>query len=736
MREQLKSAALAPVLPLLEAQGDGDLREQLALVLAQRWLIAGTAVATLIVAGLYAGFTTPVFRADVLLQVEEKNGGLGALAGFSSALGAGVTGESSTAAEIEIVRSRSLIGAVVDDLALDVEARPRHIPLIGEVLARRHDGAAAPVPPIWGLSQFAWGGERLRVTRLTVPASWQGRPLRLVAEADGRYRLLGPEGAPLLEGRSGEPADAETAGGRVLLLVEELRARAGTEFLLVRLPRDAAISRLQSALRIQERGKNAGILEVALEGEAPELLAATLNAIARAAREQNVVRRNEEAEKTLEFVNSQLPVVKSSLEGAEKALSEFRAGSGTVDAGLAAQNALQQVVEVEKQLMELQLSDIQLRQRFAPGHPALLVVGEQRKRLHGRRALLGAFMRGLPGTETRSLQLVRDVQVANELYVVLLKKAQELTVVKSGTQGSVHVLDTAIVPRGPVKPRVRLALMEGLVAGLLLGLALALVRQRLDPGEQDPDRVEQRLGIPVFAAIPHSDKQDRMARRAEHKSTPNVLAVAEPFDPAIESLRSLRTSLQFALQEASNNVVCIGGPTPSVGKSFVALNFAHVLAADGRRVLLVDADIRRGELHRTLGLERSPGLVEVVRAEVPVEEAIRTLSPTLSLLTAGAHLANPFEYLTSERFKTLIAELSKQYDLVLLDAPPVLSVADATHLGQLAGVNLVVLRAGRHPLAEIALTVRRLEQAGVRPNGFVFNDMAQRSSYYGYYAYR
>lgn len=735
MREQLKSAALATVLPL-EAVGDGDLREQVATVLAQRWLIAGTAVATLVVAALYAGFTTPLFRADVLLQVEEKNGGLGALAELAPVLGTGMTGESPTAAEIEIVRSRSLIGAVVDELALDVEARPRHFLLLGEALARWHAGAAAPAPPVWGLSQFAWGGERLRVARLTVPAAWEGRPLRLVAQADGRYRLLGPEGAPLLEGRSGEPAGVEAAGGRVLLLVEELRARAGTEFLLVRLPRDAAVTRLQSALHIQERGKSTGILEVALEGEAPDLLSATLNAIARAARQQNVERRNEEAEKTLEFVNSQLPIVKSSLEGAEKALSEFRAGSGTVDVGLAAQNALQQVVEVEKQLMELQLNDVQLRQRFTPSHPALVVVREQREQLHGRRALLGAFMRGLPGTETRSLQLVRDVQVANELYVVLLKKAQELTVVKSGTQGSVHVLDTAIVPRVPVKPRVHLALLEGLVAGLLLGIALALVRQRLDPGEQDPDRVEQRLGIPVFAAIPHSDKQERMTRKAGHKSPTNVLAVAEPFDPAIESLRSLRTSLQFALLEAPNNVVCIGGPTPSVGKSFVAVNFAHVLAADGRRVLLVDADIRKGVLHRAVGLERSPGLVEVVRAELPAAEAIRILSPTLSILTAGAHLANPFEHLTSERFKALIAELSKQYDLVLLDAPPVLSVADATHIGQLAGINLVVLRAGRHPLAEIALTVKRLEQAGVRPNGFVFNDMAQQSSYYGYYAYR
>jgi tyrosine-protein kinase Etk/Wzc len=213
---------------------------------------------------------------------------------------------------------------------------------------------------------------------------------------------------------------------------------------------------------------------------------------------------------------------------------------------------------------------------------------------------------------------------------------------------------------------------------------------------------------------------------------------------AVESLRSLRTSLEFALVEAENNVIAIAGPSPGVGKSFLSLNLATVLASSGKRVLLVDGDMRKGRLHRQFGMERSPGLSDVITGASTVDAAVQpTGANDVWVLPTGRIPPNPSELLASERFRRALGELSRRFDLVLVDTAPVLAVTDAALVGRVAGMTLVVLRAGRHPLREIALAVKRLAQVGVRPHGFVLNDVTHRSgvlgsrySYHYQYDYR
>jgi tyrosine-protein kinase Etk/Wzc len=708
-----------------------SLAEALGVLSDGRWLIALTAAAALAAGVLYAILATPVYRTDVLVQVEEKARDTGALDELSALF----SGSSPTEAEIEILRSRSLVGSVVDELKLDVTASPRWLPVFGRAAARWRQGPE-PASALLGLSRYAWGGERIAVQRLEVPPHLEGAELTLVAGEAGRFALLGPEREHILGGEVGR---APPSAGGVSIFVTELLARPGTEFRLVKSSRAGAVERLRGGLAITEVGKKSGIIRLELEGTDRRLIAASLDALARGYLRQNVDRRSAEAEKTLQFLETQLPTLKVNLDAAESALNQYRSRNGSVDLTLETQGRLERAVEVEKLLSELEVERAELRQRFTENHPVLLGIRHKTAQLQGERTAIEAKIKQLPQAELESARLMRDVKVANELYMSLLNKAQELRVVKSGTIGNVRIIDTAALAREPVSPRKAASAMLALVLGLGLGVALAFARKALDRGVEDPEVIEQRLGIGVYAAVPHSPRVaalERDSRKARSKATP-ILAAADPSDVAVESLRSLRTSLEFALAEARSNVIMIGGPSPAVGKSFVSINLATVLADTGKRILLVDGDMRKGRLHRHLGEERSPGLSELIGGAATVDEAVRTTAaPNVWVMPTGRVPPNPSELLASERFRVAVAELSRRWDVVLVDTAPILAVTDAALIGRSAGITLVVVRSGRHPLREIAQAVKRLAQSGVRPHGFVLNDVQPRSGVLGSrYAY-
>ena len=370
---------------------------------------------------------------------------------------------------------------------------------------------------------------------------------------------------------------------------------------------------------------------------------------------------------------------------------------------------------------------------------------EQQARLQAERTDLEARFRRLPANELQSARRLRDVRVASELYVLLLNKSQELKVVKSGTIGNVRILDAAAVPIEPVSPKAARTLALALLAGLFLGIAAAFLMKALDLGVEDPERLEAELGVPVYGSVPHSDVQQSRGKAAgrRSKSVP-VLAVTDPGDLAVEALRSLRTSLQFALAEARNNVVAIGGPSPSIGKSFVSVNLAHLVADSGRRVLLIDADLRKGHLHAYFGGERGVGLAEVIAEGGDPARAVRaSSSPTLSFMGMGEVPPNPSELLSSRRYEEVITWASRAYDVVIVDTSPILAVTDAALAARPAATNFLVLRAGQHPVREVAAAVKRLAQNGVKPHAIILNDVRPRRGYsysgYGYhyhYSYR
>lgn len=718
-----------------------DLREYLATIIDAKWLILGITAVCVVAGVAYAFLATPIYRADALIQVESTLGAMADLKELSSILGA----ETPAEGEIEIIRSRSVISAVFDDQKLDILAEPRTFPIIGGAIARSYTAVTQVADPLLGMRRFAWGGERIKVERFNVSKELENKRFKLRAGENGTYELIGPSGDSILKGEVGKRAGTYPEGATpqldtpyAELFVSALFAAPGTEFRLMKLPRTKAMEDFQELLKVEEKGKDTGIIEMTLDLPDAKKSADVLNAVAERYVRQNVERKSEEAGKTLDFVTAQLPELKANLEAAEVKLNEYRAKKGSVDLTLESQAVINKELELKRQVTELELKRAELRERFTDNHPAIVAVRKQLDQLQLRQAELDKETKQLPEEQLSSVRLMRDVSVANELYLMLQNKAQELRVVKSGTIGNVRVLDLAVVPDEPVKPKKLVFGLGSLVFGLAMGVVAAFTRKALNPGISDPDALEETFGLPVYATVPHSEKQASFVKAFERnkKNGLKVLANVDPNDLAIESLRSLRTSLQFALADAPNNIILVAGPRPSIGKSFLSVNLAHVLADAGKRVLLVDGDMRKGHLQSYFGGERPSGLSELLTGAVADEAAIRTTaSPNLFFLTTGTLPPNPSELLLGERFRAFLSRASQRFDLVLVDGPPVLAVTDAAIIGRSAGLTLCVLRAGLHPARELSLALSRFRQNGVNPRGFVFNDLSVRSSAYAYGKY-
>lgn len=714
-------------------QEDGDeidLRALIGTLLASRYLIAGFAAAALAVGVCYVWWATPIYQVDASVQVEDSKGS--ALGGAVKDLDGLFDVKSQATTEIELLRSRMVLGRTLDQLNLDILVEPDYFPLLGRALARRHMGLE-PAKGWPGFTGFAWGGEVIKVTRLRVPETWLGKPLTLKADTESRYSVYSPSGELLGQGQVGQEFVPGT--GAMGVFVQELRANPGVEFTLKKLPRLSAINALQKDLATSEKGKQSGIIQLTLKGPDPVLAVNILNAVANQYVRQNVERKSAEAEQTLKYLDQQLPETKQQLEAAEVRFNEYRSRHGTVDVTKESELLLQQSVAAETGLVELQQKRKELLQRFTAEHPSVRALDAQIGAIQSQRSKFAGEVDGLPKTQQEVLRLTRDLQASQEIYTGLLNSAQQLKVVRGGTVGNVRIIDYAEKPLLPITPKKGLVLMLSLLLGFMLGMVAVFVRQALKSGVKSPKDIEARTGISVFATIPQSLRQEEMQRnRSRTSGKVQVLAHWDAQDLAVESLRSLRTTLHFASLDAHNNRILVAGPAPAVGKSFISVNLATVLVSAGERVLIIDADLRRGHINEFFGRGREKGLSEVIAGILPLQEGITQTSIIgLDLLSTGVIPPNPSELLLHPKFIELLEVVSEQYDRVIIDCPPIMAVTDASIVGRYTGTVLLTARYAVTPMAELEASIVRLRHAGVIVNGIMLNGVDKSAGYgYGY----
>jgi tyrosine-protein kinase Etk/Wzc len=315
-----------------------------------------------------------------------------------------------------------------------------------------------------------------------------------------------------------------------------------------------------------------------------------------------------------------------------------------------------------------------------------------------------------------------------------LNNAQQLRLIRAGKVGTVRLVDDAATPERPVKPRGLLVVCLSLIVGIVLGVVVAFVRKACFGGMSDPHEIEQLTGLDVLVTVPHSGEQQAMAQQARRTGTPmKLLAHRNPHDPAIESLRSLRIAAQFAVLSAKNNIVMLASPTAGVGKSFISANFAEVLAAGGKRVLLIDGDLHRGALNEYFQVPRENGLSELLDGAKTLEEVTRHhIGSGIDFISTGTLPRDPSELLLSAALRANLEVLSEAYDVVIVDSPPVLPISDTQVLGSMAGTVFLVARSGTNKLGEINESLKRFGLAGIVVKGIIFNGIKLSTRRYSY----
>ncbi|MDR5737711.1 polysaccharide biosynthesis tyrosine autokinase [Caballeronia sp. LZ016] len=718
------------------------LSDYLAAVFGNWKLVTVVMLAVVALGAAYAFVAPPTYKADALIQTEETNANNNANANVNAvqAVSQMFDAKSTTAAQIELLRSRLVVDDTVRRLHLDISAAPHAVPVIGGVIGSALSTFDVKVPEGY-LSRFAWGNEQIDVPLFDTPKELYEQKFTVVAGENGSYVLNDPNGVAVLSGKVGEEASGMTPQGPVRLKVDKLVGAPGVHFDVQRFSTLTTIDNLQQRLTVAETALQSGIISVSLEGRNPKEIAQIVNNIANRFVQQDSDKRSAEAEHTLAFLDQQLPILKKQLDEAEQRYNTFRNRQGTVDLSEESRLLLQQIVDNKTKLTDLQQQRAELSQRFTPHHPSVQALDAQIASLSGAQTRLGKNVSTLPDTEQTALRYLRDVRVNTELYTNLLNSAQQLRIAKAGQIGNVRVVDYAQPADDPVRPKRLIVILISAGVGLALGILFALVRKSLYGGVERPEEIEKQLGVRVFAIVPRSDTQLRLQRKVGMRSEGmHVLAAQAPEDAAVEGIRSLRTSLQLQLADARNNVVMMTGSRPEAGKSFLSANLATLVASTRKRVLLIDGDMRRGDIHSHFGVRHSPGLSDVLMG-ADVESAIlHDVLPGVDLITKGTLPSHPSELLASERLGEMLDQLKQMYDLVIVDTPPVLAVTDATVIGKHAGTSLLVVRHGKNQVQEIGETMKRLQHGGVNMKGVLLTDVPQSkmlmgSTYAGYYGY-
>lgn len=695
-----------------------DLIQLLAEMFDHRVMIACITLLFTVCAGIYAYSVTPIYQADALVQIEAKqdNSLLKSLSQFGTDLSPDV------APELLLLKSRMILGETVDKLGLTYSVKRRVLPVIGPLLER---GRKA--------------GE-LTIGALTLPLlKDKPQELLLTVQEQGRYHL------------EGKTLEADGVVGKTLvkdgvtLLVTSLSAAPGTRFALKTVTKLEAINALQRRLIVSESAKQSGIISLTLTGEDPDKIAVVLNTIAENYLSQNIARQEAKDTRSLTFLQDQLPKIRRELDEAEARLNAYREQRDSVDLSLEAKTVLDQVVNVENQLNELTFREAEVSQLFKKDHPTYRALREKKQTLEQERTRLNNRVSSMPSTQQEILRLSRDVESGRTIYLQLLTRQQELNISRSSAIGNVRIIDPAVTQPGPVKPHKVIIIVFGMLVGLMLSAGTVLVRSAFKRGITSSEQLEAQ-GMPLLATLPRSVwlwKKTHLRRRTLFAShwkhrTSNVPfpPVDRPADIFVEAVRGLRTSLHFTMMNAVNRIVVISGPSQDCGKTLVSTSLASIAAQAGQRVLFIDADMRKGYVHNIFKLNNQHGLSSVLGGSVEWQDAIqRSEKGGFDVLTCGPQPSHPVELLMNERFQTVMSRIDKEYDIVIVDTPPVLAVTDALLVARAAATTLLVARFGKTSVKEIENCRKRLQQMGVQVEGAILNDIVKSAAFYYHSGY-
>lgn len=652
----------------------------------------------------YAMWVRPQFTSDALLQVNTKGHSSKSTKALGE-MGAVLDLASPADAEIELLKSRMVLGYVVEKEHLQYKALP-----IGFWDRLTHHEGRMDL-------------DSLELPRLKNANKWIAK-----VTGENEYSVIAPNGKEILKDASvGKLYTIAYGEDSVVIRVNYLEANPGQKFSLGKFTLLNAQRALSHSLSVSEKGKQTGIIAIRYNHRYPDRAAEILNTIAKTYLRQNVEMRSAEAEKTLEFLEGQLPGVKAKLDSAEKVLADYRYKIGSVDMTGETKAHLDKEGQLQRQIMQLEQERQAAMRLFKAEHPNVQTIVKQQNKLRGELALLKKNAEKMPLTQQEVKRLQEEVAVNNEVYTNMLNNIQQLRVVRAGEVGNVRIVDLAQEDTYQSKPNKSRIFMASAAVGFCLGAFFIILMQMLKNGVRSTADIERETGLSVFAKIPQSTHKLLRRQKHVHGRLPFVLQNTD--DHVSEAFRSLQTAINFLLPQPEHSVLLIMGLVPGVGKSFVSLNLAATIAASGKKVLLIDADMRRGVIQSGSKF----GLADVLLGLATIDTAISQKHVDgLFVMNAGKTKLAACELLRSESMDKLLKEARQKFDMVIVDTPPLNLVTDAELICPLVDYSLFVLHYGRHSMEEIKETIDRVRRYSDKPGAIVMNHCEQEPSRYGY----
>ncbi|EPJ3765315.1 polysaccharide biosynthesis tyrosine autokinase [Providencia stuartii] len=651
----------------------------------------------ILLAAAYSFLATPIYQANATLQYDKAS--QVSLVDQMSEMMPLSNSNGQVDSEIEVIKSRMVLGKTVTNLNLDTQIAPA------------------------GFFDKLWGDKTDAVVALyLVPEDFIGKPATLTYLGDNKYSL-NIEGQ-VLEGTVGILLKQDD----ISLLISSLVAEVGQEFTLVKNARYSTIENLRNTLTIAEVGKGTGIINMAIKGADKTENVQILNSIIQNYVDQNTERKKEVTNNTLLFLDEYLPKIKTKLDSYENQLNTFRKKNESIDLSLEAKSALDSALQVEEKLNELTFKEVEIQQLYTRNHPAYQSLLDKRQQLLREKEKISKAIQKLPNTQQQIVRLTRDVESEQAIYNQLVAKQQELSVLNSGITADVRIIDSAESQPNAVAPKKALILVLAAILGFIVGCAYVIAREFFNnkiKGTEDIDA----LGINVYATIPFSSYEKKLIAEGNK----NPLALENPADTAVEAIRSLRTSVYFSVMNQGNNLVMVTSASPGVGKSFVTSNMAVVLANAGKKVLLIDTDLRKGRIHKAFGLSNKLGLSDYLsQSDTSQPNIHNSVIENLDVICRGKNVTHSSELLMSERFKRLLDTVKGQYDIVVIDTAPILAITDSAIIGKYVGTSLLIAYYGVNTVKDIELSLKRFKQNDIEITGVILNGIDAKSDDYNY----
>lgn len=677
-----------------------DLLEVLGILLKHKMFLFFCIVVGAAVGFLASNWMRPQYTSDALLQIDVKGNKAGKAMGEMGAL---LDVASPAEAEIELLKSRMVLGNVVELEHLCFNAYPKD-----PIKRLTHNEGRMDI-------------ENLHIPEIAITEKWYAR-----VTGEDEFVIITPEENELVKGKVGETVSAPYAGDSLVILVKALLAEPGQLFVIIENDPLDAVRGLVNQMSVAEKGKQTGIIGVSYTHRYPDRAASILNTIANVYLRQNVEMRSAEAEKTLEFLEQQLPGVKAKLDSAEQKLASYRHRIGSVDMSGETRAHLEKVASLEKQILELEQQRQEQTRLFKEEHPAVMTLVKQQDRLRAELGKLRSSAAKMPLTQQEVLSLQEEVAVNNAQYTSMLNNIQQLRVVRAGEVGNVRIVDYAQIERKPSKPNKKVILLGCIAGFFLLGSLIIYLLQMTKRGVRSSLEIERETGVSVYAKIPKSENSILSLRKKGKNTLP--LVDEDPEDPASEAFRSLYTAIDFSVGD--QKIIMVTGMIPGVGKSFVSKNLAALYAGAGKKTLLIDADMRRGVVYS----HHKQGLGDVLSGKCTLESAVAdSITKNLFVVGAGSTDVSPSELLRGTKFKDLLDHAAMTYDTIIVDTPPLNLVTDSELIFPIVDFALFVLHYGRHSMEQIKEAMVKIERCGNKPHAFVMNHCESDGHGYGHY---